>query len=122
MEIQQRDILAARKQTEANPVQFGPSQMAAGNAVQPPVAGSFEAFNNQAGAEEEIFRRQQMQADQYTSPYEPSQAKVNYQRLEHTGVAIPPNHPKAETDPHLQTMERRGIPTTYHVPIPGVNC
>jgi hypothetical protein len=68
------------------------------------------------------LRRQQIQKDQYTSPHAPTKASIEYSRLEQTSVAIPQGHPKAESDPHLQQMERRGIPTTYHVPIPGVNC
>jgi hypothetical protein len=46
MELEQRDILASRAQTRANPVQFGPSQKRVGNAVPLPAPGSFEALQS----------------------------------------------------------------------------
>jgi hypothetical protein len=130
MQTEQNDILKSRAATMAQPVLFGPPQVREG--AQPETrarpAGP-AAFGSQRRAEDEINARQQMMAAQFTSPIDPGPGAMPYQRLERTGVAVPPGHPKYETDKHLRVLTpedlvplRPGVKPTWSVPVPGVNC
>jgi hypothetical protein len=130
MATEQADILKSRAATMAQPVLFGPPQVREGAQPETPARSpSPAAFGSQRSAEDEINARQQMMAEQFTSPIDPGPGAMPYQRLERTGVAVPADHPKYETDKHLRVLKledlvplRPGQKPTWSVPVPGVNC
>jgi hypothetical protein len=69
-----------------------------------------------------------MMAEQFTSPIDPGPGVMPYQRLERTGVAVPPGHPKYETDKHLRVLKpedlrplKAGEQPSWRVPVSGAN-
>jgi hypothetical protein len=126
MASEQADSLKSRAATMAQPVLFGPPQVREGAQPESPagMAGP-AAFGSQRSAEDEINARQQMMAAQFTSPTDPGPGAMPYQRLERTGVAVPPGHPKYDTDKHLRVLKpedlrplKRGEQASWRVPVP----
>jgi hypothetical protein len=98
MQDEQRQILQSRQQTMAQPESFGlPWQIDPSKRQAPAPSRAYAPSQD-----EQINKRQAIVASQHTSPFQPTQGIMPYQRLERTADYM---SPRAAGDPHAQRID-----------------